>query len=905
MKFLNISIIIALFCTASFAENIKENNKNTKPVSTEKKLEINISGSLKDYNDKPVKEGFVMLQNHPRLCTTTDGKGQFKITGNIHALPDTLLASWAGCETAEIPITNAVMKKLNIKLKAEDRDYTKIEVGCAILASRAGADYKIHHTYEKLKDTTRKITKDEQVCVDAYQAFLKNKGEVIIKKILAGKELSADEAKYRYLLHAEISKRAGFKLFGKQKKGVKQNPYQSYCRPILDQAMKVMHKGYKGEQLTSEDIETLRLFRAIQAVFKPGNDDILSINTAGFNTHVQRITTPPVGKKYSDFSFLELDPILKDKAFSNYSSLSLTEFVRLESLADLFNRFVSVKLNEDGLLAPTPKNELRNKYWKTHEQIKSLSELVDAANKPVVLCWTVLEDRTYPSPEARFAEYLRRAYKDQIEVITVSAPSPIYGDMSIDEFRYFGPNPNAEPLLGLDTRFGEEDNTPMRHARIVKIGCMENPVISGPVFLEVPGNPYRAFATKGNTFVALLDKKGTKSYDHHNASFSVSEGYWEKNPFNFSYYQGENDYGCFEQELRALLKNKGVYDDAVMGKTLFPTYPSRLLAKHDQMEVKRIDHTNNIIYAGWIKPTGRGAYPIIDRYGKCEPDIEFQFKISPDTRIVLRKKNGKAYWPNLKTLKKTGTRFMGDFDGVTKGLATLNDLQIGDRFLADFVINEKQSSPRKKLSDKIDKKKDLLPGLDMEKYAGKLLDTVRIQNFLDCRGRIANAAFTMGSLMPLYGKITKINGTKITVKIAKEDVVNMRGYQFWKQEEKNADPAVSEVDYARKTMPVINRWAEGSDKDRTYTFVVDRAVRITRNGKGEKTIKDLKVGDYVYIAYHMWYETQHQGKCDIYPETIMASSPIKKSKKLSPGTLNSNSYPKILQSKSEFKKENI
>ena len=65
-----------------------------------------------------------------------------------------------------------------------------------------------------------------------------------------------------------------------------------------------------------------------------------------------------------------------------------------------------------------------------------------------------------------------------------------------------------------------------------------------------------------------------------------------------------------------------------------------------------------------------------------------------------------------------------------------------------------------------------------------------------------------------------------------------------------------------------------TDQDRTYRFALDRAVRIARNGETEKSLKDLRVGDYVYVAYHMWYETQHKGDCLIYPETIMAREQI-------------------------------
>ena len=842
-----------------------------------------------------------MLQNHPRLCATTDGKGQFKITGNIHALPDTLLASWAGCETAKIPITNAVMKKLNIKLKAEDRDYTKIEVGCAILASRKGTERKLPGLYPKLKDTTRRITADEQVCVDAYQAFLKDQGEAIISKIISNKKLSDNEAKYRYLLHAELSARIGRSATRINKEKDK-SEQKKYCNSVVTRGMESLRKGFTGEKLTSEDVENIRLHRAIQAVTNPSAN--LDIKFAGLAEHKKDFARAPrIGEKYPDVSFLEFDPILKSKDYSDYSSLSLTEFLRLESLAAVFSQFKTFKM-DNGKLRPSSAEELKHVYAETHEKLKSLEEIIASANKPVVLCWTVFEDRTYPVQEARFGEYLRKAYQNKIEVITVSSPSPLWGDMVIDEHRYYGANPKSAPLLGKNTRLGEEDNTPARLARITKIGCMENPVISGDIFLELAGRPYTSLLIPhrpNNTLLALIDKNGIRSFAFHQTLFAVSEGYWKKNPFNFSYYHGPVSYANFEHELRALLKNDGVYSDKIMGQTLFPTYPQTQYNDHDQFEVKSIDHKKGIITAGWVKPSGRGVYPVIHRYGECEKDIDFHFKISQDTRIVLRKKAGKAYWPPYDEIKDTG--FFSDLDGVEKGLAQLKELRAGDRFFAEYIINDKQTTPRRKLNDKLTKD-DFLPGFNVDKYQGKLLDTVRIQNFMDGDRASGNKYYLLGRLMPLYGTVKENKNGTLSVEIDQEDILKMRGYQYWKEAGEKADLNTSERNFAANIMPVINRWAEGSDADRMYEFILDRAVRIFRNGE-VKTREDVKVGDTVYITYHMWYETLHQGKCDIYPETIMASSPIKKSKKLSPGTLNSNSYPKILQSKSEFKKENI
>gem|GEM_PF-2521106 len=895
LKYFNTSIIIAIFSSATFAENIKTNNKNTKPVTSNNKLEINISGTLKNYNGQPVQDGFVMLQNNPRLCTLTDGQGRFKITGKAHSLPDTLLVSWAGCEIAKIPVTQGKIKDLKIQLKAEDPEYTKIEVGGAILATDAGAAHRVKLTKE-LRKTSRKLTADEKICIAAYKKFLKVKGEKIIKKIITGKKLSADESKYRYLLHAEISSRAGYSIFGGAKKGAREDAYKTYCRPIVAQARKVFAKGYKGERLTADDVETLRLYRAIQAVFKPGNDLVMRPGFAGFKYYANNmIPYPVIGKKIHDCSFFDFETVLQSPDFSNYSSLSLTEFIRLESLADMFARFAGTKLNEEGLLAPKTKKELQRIYWKESEQLITLDEIVASAQKPIAIFWQCYEDRTFPSRAARYAEYLRRAYRDQMEVIVVHSPSPLHGDMYINELRYFGQNPEAKPLSGLNTRFGEEDNTPLRHARTIKVACMENPVISGPIYLENASLHYTCFSVKKKGFghtPTLLDKNGIKSFGfgaHRALNFEISEQYNNPSPFCKSYAHMWAPYAIIEQELRVLLKNNGVYDAEKMGQSFHLTYPTRHFSPHDQYEFKSYDKKTGILYAAWVKPKTRNHYPIIHRWGKIEPGVEFRFKISPDTRIVLRKKDGKAFWPTPQEYEKLKGDFFGTGPGITRSVSTIEDLRPGDRFFADYIINDKQTKPRRRLCDEIDiddyrtenqkldlTKGDLLPGFDIEKYKGKVLDTVRIHNFYDSRGMASNQGPTMGSLMPLYGRITKLDGKVMTVKINADEVKEMHGYKFWKEEAKTASVERSSKSYARNTVPVIMRWAEGTDEDRTYRFALDRAVRITRNGEYENiTTQDLCVGDYVFIEYDSFYEKNHQGKGLIYPETVMASSQIK------------------------------
>jgi hypothetical protein len=179
------------------------------------------------------------------------------------------------------------------------------------------------------------------------------------------------------------------------------------------------------------------------------------------------------------------------------------------------------------------------------------------------------------------------------------------------------------------------------------------------------------------------------------------------------------------------------------------------------------------------------------------------------------------------------------------------------------------------MSEKFTRKKDALYGFDMREYAGKLIETVRIQNFIDSSQRgFGKSSYLLGSTVALYGNITKINGSTITVMVSQEQVKQMHGYKLWKKDADIVDVNMDRYDQHRKLIPVIMKWGDGTDEDRTYRFEIDKAVRVTRNSDSDKSASDLKVGDYVNVMYHMWYETLHKGKCVIYPEYLRASTPV-------------------------------
>ena len=107
----------------------------------------------------------------------------------------------------------------------------------------------------------------------------------------------------------------------------------------------------------------------------------------------------------------------------------------------------------------------------------------------------------------------------------------------------------------------------------------------------------------------------------------------------------------------------------------------------------------------------------------------------------------------------------------------------------------------------------------------------------------------------------------ITVFMPKPDPKKFRGYQYWKSAA-NKGNAWIEGDEAEQTLPIVTKWVEGGDDERTFRFKIDASVGLFLNGR-EKPFSDLKVGDCVGVAIS--YKFIDDLSKVLYPEYVRAS----------------------------------
>ena len=791
-----------------------------------KETGVLISGVVKDYDGKPVNEGFVMVKNNPYLWALTDAKGRFAIRGLQGRQPGALMISGAACQVAKLSVDGFIQENLAIKLNEQDPELTRLEIGCALTMMRKAG------WLARNNEKRRPPAGYEKEFVAAYENFIKGKGKSILDKIVAGKELDTSELPYRFILHAQLALQNNAFL---RRPSKPLNPEHHYLKSLIENAHAVLAKGVWQKPLSVQDIETLRLFRAMQGAFAPNFPRLKNMTPSIPRVSLARGSTIP------EIFLADFDALLKSPNYSDHESLGLTEFLRFKSLAFHLAAFSSYDVR-DGKLIAAGKEKLKRIYPNDWERFVSTRELIKSG-RPTLLVWNWFEDGTHPAANILFAEYIKRAYRGKVDVYHIAESSPSWGDTYIPETAFFGVNPKSNSSKGLLGRIGEEGSFPLeRTTRMVKLSSMRHLSISLPVLQVLPGITYRHLMDSWPT-VVLLDAKGVSAVKTGQGAKSARirwTGSWFDwyTPFEVS---GIHFGSTTERALRTTLKNDGQCDPKE--KHPLPDYPSRNFNSFVRFQIVETNASKSILVA--------------HKFAKgdtLDKTTTYRFQLRPEARITLERED--------------------DEEEKHYRLGNFEDLQPGMSFYADIEITLK-SENLPNYSDKPVAEGSGLKPYDIKLFSANEINTVRVQNY---RPQTKWTSGEVRKLMPLFGSIIKTDGKTMTVRVDQDYVRSLLGLRFWSEhgEDANMDDELIHHNNIRTRYKVLKRWAEGGDKQLTYTFALDPAVRICRNGIVETKPAKLAPGDYVWVMYELWWESQDMYSGIIYPETIMASEPIKK-----------------------------
>jgi hypothetical protein len=833
------------------------------PAQAEPHIPVRIEGVLVDSAGQPINEGFVMLEGNPQLSALTCSDGRFRIDGLAWEMPDVLLASSAGKEVWKTKVDQSPAKGLTIRLLPEDPDFAKIEMGMALKIGWFGpySNYRIHP-----------LTEAENKCLKSFDDFLKNEGNRIKAKMLAATELTDPEKRYEFIVASEI----WYRTANIDPTDADLAAEKRYYASVQKEFFRVSHKALRRQRLTGDDIHALRL---MAAMYRGTGFDAVGANyLQGLKVGLPAVS--PGAPLPFDIPFLLTSPLLSSPVWNNYTSLSATTHLRPEGIWPYLDSYWKWRLPRTNSLVMTSPDQWKLHYWQEWYHVTSVNELIKQAHgRPVYLCGCNFTDNTHPGFYERQVEYLRRALRGQADIYDVSQTGGTgWSDIWLDEWTYYGPNPKRDPLAGLDCPRWEDDNyTPLRHARTDKLVTMRLPWISGEILLDQP-----RLSSFFDNQVALhhnliLDRDGVVATPYCTGDWNQITGRYFSDADSAATYtrQGAQSYVhalLWEQLLRALIENNGRIGPGVYDKVLVQ-YPQTFTAKDDLFVIKSVDKSSGVIHAGWIDPGGEKERTVFfggssPRFGG-KPEGDFVFRTNPDTRYVARFKSGSSSWEQ--PAPENGA------PGSEYHVLGVESLKPGNQFYA--TIRFPEPFPSIKLSTLIPRQGSLTgaseaerktrPGpFEMGKYSGKELAVERITNYLS----LDYYGGDHTNFMPLYGRIVGKTGEVITVKIDQDEVREMSGYRFWKQEEAAGRPASDEP---ALFWAAIKRWGDGTEADRTYRFKMDGASDIYRNGLLADA-KDLAVGDYVFVEYEVWWETQQMQNQIILPERLQASSPLDK-----------------------------
>jgi len=795
-----------------------------------------LTGRLLDAEGKPVVIGFVMLKEHPRCWNWTDGKGEFRIPVEAGQLPATLLASFAGHDPAEVAVKETGNMP-DIRLKLQDPELTKLETGCAIQIGRKRTG---------LWGFTgkRELLAAEEECLAAWEAFLKERGSALCEKIVAGQALNEDERRYRFMLYAYLAREAGPELFAQFGRREPKGEQEELLADLFNkQGSLPLKKGLRQEPLSAVDVESLRVFRAMQGAAMP---NFTHLHLAG-----QTKTSLKLGQKLPDVTFADSLALLSSDRYSNYEALGLTEFLRPEGLAYFLSIFDTYTL-KGGRPVPAPAEQLKRRYHHEYERFVGVQDMLKSG-RPVLLNWAWFEDTTHTSLNMLFAEYIKRAYAGQVDVYHINEASPDWFDTIIPERMYFGPNPAADASKGLLGQLGEEDMTPMeRTARMTKMECMRHLMISPPVLQQPPGEPWHA--VNAWSTITLLDRQGismapgNKAEGANRVTWNIGWSGWA----TFFEVSGVHMGATTERALRAALANGGNrVPDLPMP---LPDYPRTQTIDGHHFRVVSVDRANRLVTAErQALDAKRNKEPV----GEWVAGETYRFKLRPDARIEFRTKEQERREAN--------------------GLKGLEALEPGTTFRARIAHGMKMEK-LKDYREKVKKGEGLQP-LNIQEFKDREIDTVRI--FLSS-GRETQIGGNLRFHVAVYGRITANNNGRLTVQVDRDYVNQLLGLRFWKEHLAKGDASLEDgeqdqiLDYnLRERLAVLQRWADGTEADRTCTFQLDSSVATCRNGIVDVEPGAFAAGDYVWIMYELYWEREGHQREAILPETIMAAEPMK------------------------------
>jgi hypothetical protein len=678
----------------------------------------------------------------------------------------------------------------------------------------------------------RKLTAREEKLVGLFEDFLADQGNKLFREwMLHGRSASEDD-KYFYILNGLCFSKYFKELRPKKVLGQPFGPLEEkcwdYCQRTMREGAALLRKTYLTQKLDRQEIDQLRLYAMWADITSSTWASTEGNSFLPFHLGLSRPFDSRFPKKemsyglslttFEDRPTVVLGLLEPGDIAPDFTLVNMEAVLESKDYSDINPFHTTV------LLQPLVMSEILNAlsgYRAAQDpsgrqvaipisdrtSVKGEKNYVSLGNfrgrKPVLL---MIADPTdswaWNTHIAERVDCLHKIYGDLVEFLFINIT--VY-DGYMPVYDYFGQDKGrmiADHPVTLEER-----------ARTAKMFYMGHPQVSIPILLDDMGQTTRNsyMDPGGEGSFCLVDAEGKVAYRELRLEGKNLQA--PRAAFELPQLM-DMRVNALEAEIRALLKNNG-RRVATRGDVEIQGKPKSFILGVRIVDIDRQARTITL-----KRSAGRNEEPSPDpiedfyvstNYPVDTEDGFFTVRVSEQTRIA-----------RIRNAEYQVTSF--------------DDLSIGDRVNVECgPTDETEGSDiciAKHIYD------DSLRIYHINRYEKDSIWFCGVIREIDLEERI------------------------VTVIMPQDLTREMKGYFFWKEAEDRA----TLVDRTLETVPIVGKWVEGSEAQRTYRFVVDIAVDLFLNGQRSR-LDELHVGDRAAVEYR----TVQDSQAVIYPGTFRAS----------------------------------
>ncbi len=347
--------------------------------------------------------------------------------------------------------------------------------------------------------------------------------------------LSASDQQYIRIIQADYLYRAQFNRYG----NVNPTHCEAYFSAVTAAGEAAMKKGIRGESLTTNDWENLKVFRIqddvqnigthnlpykLDMTFQPGSPKQFAIGDQAPTIRLPKLETVLTRSNYTDGVRVDPAYAFYDRGTNRYATLFQGYTTNGASPYEV-----------KALEAPIPSGETTNDFV----------EIGIAREKPMVLIPCQFSDAYWLEYLAHDLSPIYNAYKEVADFFFINLE---YHDVSAGLEEYFGTNA-GQKICVMDMETSEE------LAAEAKNQWMTTPWVSVPTLVDTDSSLARnEFATEGgDAYYLIVDVNGKVAYD---GKYHILKSY---KPYAKDFSGGTAWANLMERELLKVLENNGEY----------------------------------------------------------------------------------------------------------------------------------------------------------------------------------------------------------------------------------------------------------------------------------------------------------------------------------------------------------